>query len=334
MTTMTESTTKKEPGHLAVILAYFLIYVVWGSTYYFIGVALRGFPPFLLGGLRFSAAGILPLTFSRIRGGHLPGSLIRKSAVSGIILLFIDMAVIMLAQQYLSSSPVAILASSTVIWIMALDIPMWKTNFKLPAVSIGIVTGFLGVGLLFLEQLFHGGKNVHHEYGVVLLVVGRISWALGTLYAKYKSSSEEEVNDFAGAAWQMLFAGGMFWVCSFLGRETRCRQLGSDSVRRMAFPGLFDPVRFHPCLYQLHLAPQGAPGNGSRHPCLRKPACGGGSGYDARRGGDKLDSNNGSLHHPFQHLPDQKTFRQPHPERNSMTTLSPNLFLPYCTNNV
>lgn len=198
MTTMTESTTKKEPGRLAVILAYFLIYVVWGSTYYFIGVALRGFPPFLLGGLRFSAAGILLLTFSRIRReGIFRGGLIRKSAVSGIILLFIDMAVIMLAQQYLSSSLVAILASSTVIWIMALDIPMWKTNFRLPAVSIGIVTGFLGVGLLFLEQLFHGGKNVHHEYGVVLLVVGCISWALGTLYAKYKSSSEEEVNDFA-----------------------------------------------------------------------------------------------------------------------------------------
>ena len=69
MTTMTESTTKKEPGRLAVILAYFLIYVVWGSTYYFIGVALRGFPPFLLGGLRFSAAGIL----LHPEGGHLPG---------------------------------------------------------------------------------------------------------------------------------------------------------------------------------------------------------------------------------------------------------------------
>ena len=97
MTTMTESTTKKEPGYLAVILAYFLIYVVWGSTYYFIGVALRGFPPFLLGGLRFSAAGILLLTFSRIRReGIFRGGLIRKSAVSGIILLFIDMAVIML----------------------------------------------------------------------------------------------------------------------------------------------------------------------------------------------------------------------------------------------
>lgn len=46
---------------LAVVLAYFLIYVVWGSTYYFIGIALRDIPTFLLGALRFSAAGILLL---------------------------------------------------------------------------------------------------------------------------------------------------------------------------------------------------------------------------------------------------------------------------------
>lgn len=45
----------------AVVLAYFLIYVVWGSTYYFIGVALHDIPTFLLGALRFSAAGLLLL---------------------------------------------------------------------------------------------------------------------------------------------------------------------------------------------------------------------------------------------------------------------------------
>lgn len=217
---MTEGMTEREPGRLGVIAAYFLIYVVWGSTYYFIGVALKGFPPFLLGGLRFSAAGLLLLAFSHVRGENIfKGGLIRKSAVSGIVLLFIDMAVIMLAQQYLSSSLVAILASSTIIWIMALDVPKWKTNFRIPAVTIGIITGFLGVVLLFMEQLFHEGTNIHHEYGVMLLVLGCISWALGTLYAKYKSCAEERVNDFAGAAWQMLFASGMFWLCSLASHE-------------------------------------------------------------------------------------------------------------------
>ncbi len=121
------SLTKRK---LLVVLAYFLIYFVWGSTYYFIGVALREIPTFLLGALRFSVAGILLLAICVCRGEKvLYLQLIRRSAVSGIVLLFVDMAVIMLAQRYVSSSLVAIVASSTAIWIMLLDVPSWK-NFS------------------------------------------------------------------------------------------------------------------------------------------------------------------------------------------------------------
>lgn len=123
---------KTTAGRLSVITAYFLIYVVWGSTYYFISVALEGLPTFLLGALRFSAAGLLLLSFCGICRGEsvFRAQLIRRSAVSGIVLLFVDMAVIMLAQRYVSSSLVAIVASSTAIWIMLLDAPMWRTNFR------------------------------------------------------------------------------------------------------------------------------------------------------------------------------------------------------------
>ncbi len=201
-----------------IVIAYFLIYVVWGSTYYFIGVALQGFPPFLLGAFRFTAAGLLLLAVCRLRGEPVfRRNLVKKSAVSGIVLLFIDMAVVMLAQKWVSSSLVAIVASSTAIWIMALDAPMWKKNFCSPAVVIGIVAGFLGVVMLYLEQFFSDGHaeiGQRGEYGVVLLVFGCISWALGTLYAKYRSSGEEKVNAFAGSAWQMLTASAMFWIFS------------------------------------------------------------------------------------------------------------------------
>lgn len=199
-----------------VIIAYFLIYVVWGSTYYFIGVALKGFPPFLLGALRFSIAGLILLLWCQYRDEPIfKKSLIKKSAVSGIVLLFIDMAVIMLAQRYVSSSLVAIIASSTAIWIMALDVPMWKKNFRNPAVVAGVVVGFLGVMFLYIEQIsLNNMTDKHQEYGIFLLLFGCISWALGTLYAKYRSSNEEEVNAFAGSAWQMLFASGTFWICA------------------------------------------------------------------------------------------------------------------------
>lgn len=216
------------PKKAAIILAYFLIYVVWGSTYYFIGVALHGFPPFLLGALRFSAAGLILLVVCALRGEPVfRPSLVRRSAVSGIVLLFVDMAVVMLAQRYVSSSLVAIVASSTAIWIMLFDVPMWKRNFHNVATIGGILLGFAGVGMLYAEQLTSvTSMHRHNEYGILLLIGGCISWALGTLYAKYRSSSAEEVNAFAGSAWQMLFASLMFWIFAFV-----CGDVGDTEFR-------------------------------------------------------------------------------------------------------
>lgn len=206
---------------IRIIIAYFCIYVVWGSTYFFIGVALKGFPPFLLGAIRFTVAGLLLLIWCIWKGEPVFGrNLIKKSAISGIVLLFVDMAVVMLAQQYLSSSLVAIIASSTALWILLLDVPMWKANFRRWPTITGAAIGFAGVVMLFIEQfLMQDQTTPHREYGVILLVFGCISWALGTLYAKYRSSAAEGQNAFAGTAWQMLSASLMFWLCAVAGGD-------------------------------------------------------------------------------------------------------------------
>ena len=201
---------------MSVVIAYFLIYVVWGSTYFFIGLCLRDMPPFALGAVRFIVAGSLLLAVCRLRGERLfkPG-LVLKSAVSGIVLLFIDQAVIMFAQRFVSSSLVAIIASSTAVWIMLLDVPMWRRNFKSLSTVIGVVFGVVGVGLLYVERLLDDtltGDN--SEYGVLLLIGGCISWACGTLFSKYCCSVEEDSGGLAGAAWQMAAAGIVFAVCA------------------------------------------------------------------------------------------------------------------------
>lgn len=202
---------------LGIIVAYFLIYVVWGSTYFFIGVALNDFPPFLLGALRFMMAGLILLGICYFRGERLfRKKLVVRSAISGVVLLFIDMAVVMLAQRYLTSSLVAIIASSTALWILLLDVRMWKFNFRNVSTLAGVAIGFGGVGMLYVEQLLAEGLSPNSVRGFLLLIFGCISWGLGTLYAKYRSSQTEEINAFSGSAWQMLFAGGMFWICSAL----------------------------------------------------------------------------------------------------------------------
>lgn len=201
---------------MSVAIAYFLIYVVWGSTYFFIGLCLRDLPPFVLGAVRFLVAGSMLLAVCRLRGEHLfKTKLILKSAVSGIILLFVDQAVIMFAQRFVSSSLVAIIASSTAVWIMLLDVPMWRRNFKSLSVVLGVLLGVVGVGLLYVEQLLDDVQTgAHAKYGVLLLIGGCVSWACGTLYSKYRSSAEESSGGLAGAAWQMLAAGVVFAVCA------------------------------------------------------------------------------------------------------------------------
>lgn len=182
-----------------ILIAYFLIYIVWGSTYFFIGVALKDFPPFLLGALRFTIAGIILLFICYFRGEQIfKKSLVKRSAISGIVLLFIDMAVVMLAQRYLTSSLVAIIASSTALWILLLDVPMWRANFRYPSTIAGFVIGFGGVAMLYIEQFNMEQLSSHSTQGFILLIFGCISWALGTLYAKYRSSQTEEVNAFSG----------------------------------------------------------------------------------------------------------------------------------------
>lgn len=215
-------------SRLQIAIAYFLIYIVWGSTYYFIGLALQSLPPFLLGALRFTLAGLILLIWCSFKSEPIfKKKLIKKSAISGIVLLFIDMAVIMLAQRYVSSSFVAIIASSTAIWIMLLDIPMWKKNFRNPFVILGLIVGFIGVAMLYIEQI---DSDSTHKFGVLLLIFGCISWAIGTLYTKYQSSNGEEVNAFAGSAWQMLFASIAFWICSIFSGEISNIRLSSIST--------------------------------------------------------------------------------------------------------
>ena len=131
------------------------------------------------------------------------------------------MAVVMLAQRYLTSSLVAIIASSTALWILLLDVLMWRTNFRNPLTIMGGLIGFGGVVMLYAEQLNVRWLHSYSERGILLLIFGCISWALGTLYAKYRSSREEKVNAFcrfcladAFCQWNVLALCCYQWRCS------------------------------------------------------------------------------------------------------------------------
>ncbi|MEO6453930.1 MAG: EamA family transporter [Ginsengibacter sp.] len=202
---------KKIASPFMVILAFAVVYIVWGSTYFFIQRAEKGFPALILGAFRFIAAGVLMLGWSLLKKENLfVKKDIKNAIVCGILMLFIGNGVVIWVEQYLPSAVVAIMVSSAPVWFVLLDKPMWKQNFSSKSILAGLIIGFAGVILLFSEKIkeaFSTGGNHSELISLGLLIIGAIAWAGGSLYSKYKGTSgSASVN----IGWQMLAAGVAF----------------------------------------------------------------------------------------------------------------------------
>jgi len=213
-------TQNKPASTLMVIIAFATVYLVWGSTYFFIRMAIHGMPPLLMGAIRFTTAGLLMLIWCIIKGEKIFiwRSLI-NSAIVGILLLGIGNGIVIWVEQTLPSAMVAILVSAAPIWFVLLDRQNWAINFKSRSTITGLIIGFIGVILLFGEQLdgMLTGNDVSLKiFPMLLLIIGSMSWSGGSLYAKHHPS---EGSAAVNVAWQMIIAGLLFIPGSLLNRE-------------------------------------------------------------------------------------------------------------------
>ena len=113
----TTSAATPTGGRIALALA--AVYVIWGSTYLAIRFALEGgFPPFLLGGIRFTIAGGLMYGFLRWRGMQAPSRAQWGNAVIlGILLMLLGNGMVNLAEQTVSSGMAAVAVASAPLWM-------------------------------------------------------------------------------------------------------------------------------------------------------------------------------------------------------------------------
>ena len=192
-----------------VILAFAIVYLVWGSTYFFIQKAVAGFPPFMLGALRFLLSGMLMTFWCIMKGEKLFGiPNIKHAIISGILLLFFGNGIIIWVEQTIPSGVAAITVSSAPLWFILLDKPKWSENFGSRSIVAGMLIGLAGVLLLFSEQVSEAMKGNGVQIGtMILLLIASIAWAGGSLYSKYKSS---EGSTIVNSSWQMMAAGIAF----------------------------------------------------------------------------------------------------------------------------
>ncbi len=204
-----------------VYLAFAIVYIVWGSTYFFIQKALAGFPPFVLGVIRFFIAGVLMLGWCKFKGEDIFNlKTIKIATVSGILMLGLGNGIVIWVEQFIPSGLVAIMVASAAIWFVILDKSHWKENLSNKYIVSGLIIGFLGVVLLFGNQLLQALDKPQSNLqiiGMVLLVFGPVAWAGGSLYSKYNPTTGSSVS--VNTGWQMLMASVAFLPGSIIKSE-------------------------------------------------------------------------------------------------------------------
>ena len=191
------------PSTAALLLAYAIVYVVWGSTYLAIRFAIETIPPLVMTGARFLAAGGLLFTVLALRGEVLPT---RREwaggAVVGALMLGAGVGGVSWAEQRIPSGIAALLVTMVPIWMVLLE---WLRTRERPSASafVGLVLGFLGVSLLLSPQELITGTPTD-RLGATVVLIGSLFWAFGSVYG---ASIPRPENPFMAAATQMLTAG-------------------------------------------------------------------------------------------------------------------------------
>jgi len=210
------------------LIAFAAVYLVWGSTYLFIKYAIETIPPFMLGATRFLVAGGLLYAIARWRGGAKPTARDwRSAAVTGVLMLGLGNGAVVWSEQSVPSGVVALIVSTVPIWIVLLD---WlRPQGVRPRVSVfaGLGLGLIGMVILIGPKAIIGQGHVD-ELGALVLFVGSVGWALGTILSK---GSKRSGSPLAYSALQMIAASAAMLVTSFVFNEPGQFALSNVSLR-------------------------------------------------------------------------------------------------------
>jgi len=182
------------------ITALLLVYIVWGTTYFAIGVALQSMPALWMNGLRFTLAGAIMLAWALARGEQLPTpAQWRNAALVGALMVFGAMTLVMVAQSHGIGSGLM----ATVVTTMPMWLALWTRlgGEPVPATSwAGLALGVVGAALLSMERDFSASW-----LGALAAFGAPLCWSLGS-YASRRLSLPAPA---MAAAAQWLLGGGL-----------------------------------------------------------------------------------------------------------------------------
>jgi len=215
---------------LKTLVAYLTVYFVWGSTYFFIKMALESFPPYPIVGLRFTIGGVLLMSMGLISSkGHpaLSPPSVLSAMLMGTLLLLGANGLVTVAEQRVDSYIVALVMAVVPLAVAAFDRFLFHKNITWMRLA-GIGIGFFGVVFL----LYDGHSLQGSLQPQTLMVIGAmLLWSVGTSLAhRLPLPADSRIN----SGIQMLFAGLISLAIALLSGHKPSEIFAGASIRSLA----------------------------------------------------------------------------------------------------
>jgi drug/metabolite transporter (DMT)-like permease len=212
------------------MLAFAAIYILWGSTFFAIRVAVSEIPPLQAAALRFSIAGALLFLWAWARGAGKPTRLEwRNTAILAVFMFLIDYAFLFWAEKSVPSGVASVLVAVIPIWTTIFEVFIFKREHWNTRLILAVIAGLGGVILLT--------SNTAAQHAALApclgIVVSGVSWAVGTVLSKTLSTPKSKP---LNASMQMMIGGVLLWLCSLpLGEKISPSNVHWDAVIALAY---------------------------------------------------------------------------------------------------
>lgn len=220
--------TRSNASPLAIWAGILVLYIVWGSTYLAIKVAIETIPPFLMGSVRFVPAGLL---LAAVIAVHQRATIrrptlreLRDTSIVGGLLMLGGMGLVAWAEQTISSGIAALLIGLMPMWLAIFSRGLFGERLPVMA-AVGIVIGIVGVAILAWPA---GGVGDLDPAGLLALMASPMFWALGSLYAARRAVLPGPALFASGL--QMAAGGVILLVAALLTGELQGFEWGSVSA--------------------------------------------------------------------------------------------------------
>lgn len=196
---------------LRVVLSFFAIYILWGTTFLAIRIAVAELPPLFAAGVRFFTAGSVLYLFMRIKGQAQPTRIQwRNLAVMALLMFVAEYGPLFWAEKYVPSGIASVLAATIPILTMLCEVILRQQRFRWMLLVSSLI-GFCGVSILLL----HGGGPSFGVIPCLAILAGSIGWALGSVLTR--SMDLPKARPLTAGAAMMLGGAGLLALSALFG---------------------------------------------------------------------------------------------------------------------